>query len=140
MAGLADGAWPDWLMVLSWALLSGAVSMTLYAKLSPQVALQALKAEQKASRQALLRHEGSVPELYRMIGKDLILSLKQLAKIFIPVAISILPVIYIISCLFETYQGEIVSFGPEWFRGVEAIYLLALLTVSLIIKIKFRII
>src|SRR6185436_9201369 len=132
-------ALPAVLKVMGWACLSAAVSMALYAKLSPQRTLQDISAAQKLSRQTIRAYEGDVAGMYALLGKDLLLSLRHLGMILLPVMISILPVLGIMMWLFNGYTGALVSFGPEWFRSVEFFYLSTLLVASLIIKIKFRI-
>jgi hypothetical protein len=128
----ADGAMgflPAWVRIGLWGTVSAALSMWLYLRLSPQARLASLKQQQRESRRGLYAHEGSMGEMYRLIGKDLRLSLAQLRQVLLPVLLSILPVIAIAYGVLGFYTQE----QAEW------IYFGALLLASLAIKCMFRI-
>lgn len=127
--------------IILWAVFSGCFSMALYKYLSPQQKLEALKNEQSMARQALMRYDGEFNGMLAIIKKDLGLSCRQIAIIFLPFALSVAPLVALISCLFTLYgEQPYTSFGPDWMRGFAFWYFSALLVVSLFIKIRFKII
>lgn len=122
---------PPLLQVTLWGIMSGIASMALYAKLSPQVALTALKDEQKKSRAALKAYDGDMAGLMTLIHHDLRLSWRQMRLVFLPFIFSIAPVVALMTWLYSPY-AEVQYF--------ESTYIAALLVSSLIIKLKYRII
>ena len=116
-----QGMLPPLACIILWGAASAIFSMFLYKWLSPQKKLLLLKAEHKSVRAALIRHDGDFAELQKIIFKDLGLSLKQIGLIFPAFAITVLPVIALIFCLFVRYgyalpeAGDkvIIAFHPE---------------------------
>ncbi len=126
--------------VVIWGALTGVLSMVIYMSISPQHKMREVKAQQQQARSALLSHSGDWETLKELIMRDLGLSLKQLALIFIPFVLSVAPVIYVLTVLPEAYPEPLNNIGPDWMHGFDFYYLLSLLVVSLVIKIKFDVI
>ena len=120
---------PVWARISLWALVCSALSMWLYRQLSPQAALKALKEAQGASRKRLRGYDGDMAGLYRLIGTDLKISLRQMKLILLPTLVAVAPVVYVMLVLADFYTGE----NAEW------IFLGTMLPASLAIKYMFRI-
>lgn len=125
--------------VCLWAAVAAAFSMTIYAIISPQKKILALKNEQKLSRAALRAHEGNFSEMQSLIKRDLALALRQVGLVILPFSFSLLPAIWPMLALSERYTTAISFFGPEWMRGFDFWYIAVLLIVSLTIKKMFKI-
>lgn len=126
-----------------WAIFSGCFSMAAYKILSPQKKLSGIKNEQRSTRQDLMRYDGEFSGMVALIKKDLGLSCKQIAMILLPFAIAVTPLLLLMDALFTLYgvnEPAYVSFGPDWMRGFAFWYFSILLVVSLVIKIRFKII
>lgn len=130
---------PELARIVVWGALSGAFSMAIYAWVSPQPKLAAVRADQKAIRAQLMRYDGPWPGLRQLIQTDLALSMRQIVLMLLPFLLSVSPVLWIIYTLHAIFGDTQYShFGPEWMRGFEFWYILALIVVSLIIKYKYR--
>lgn len=119
--------------VTAWALLSAAVSMGLYARLSPQPRLHQLKTEQKKARAALMAHDGDFSQMMMLIRTDLALSLRHIRLMLPAVVFSILPVAWVLLALPARYETSDMFIDFEW------LYMGILLAASLLIKYRFRI-
>lgn len=125
--------------VIGWGALGAAISMGIYAALSPQQKMHGLKQQQKKARRMLLDHDGDFKELRALIQQDLALSLRLIGLAVLPFLLSLLPLIAIVVPLLDIYAAPLVSFGPEWMQSFEFWYIGALIAASLVIKILFRI-
>ena len=115
--------------------------MALYARISPQGKLTQMKAVQKETRRQLMRYDGNWDGLRALIVKDLSLGFKQIGIVLLPFLISVAPMIWLMLELIVLYEGQTYSsFGPDWMRGFEFWYIIVVIIVSLIIKIKFKIV
>jgi len=136
LAGLM-GPWPR---ILAWGVLSGAISMGIYAWIAPQQKMIAYKAQQKELRAKLIRHEGAFGELQSLIRADLLLSLKLCTLAVPAVVLSFLPAAGILYCLLPVFaEITLPTLGAEWTSSVEFWYILAACVSSLAIKFLFRI-
>lgn len=130
---------PPVLRLCLWGILSAGISMGIYALLSPQQRMLAMKQQQKESRRALLAHEGDFGELNTLIRQDLGLSLRLIGLAIVPFLLSMLPLFFIVVPLLDIYTAPLVNFGPGWMQSFEFWYIGALVIASLAIKIIFRI-
>src|SRR5690606_24940488 len=71
-------ALPDAGRLVLWGLFAAAVSMALYAVLSPQHRLRRVREEAIAARRALDEHEGSFEEARPLMARMFATSMKQL--------------------------------------------------------------
>lgn len=125
--------------VMAWGFISAALSMGVYAFLSPQQKIRDVKSAQKLSRRDMLAHDGDFDALWVLIRKDLGLSLEQLRLVLLPFVISLLPLVLMVPPLFDIYIQPLVTFGPEWMQGFEFWYIANLIIASLVIKFFFKI-
>lgn len=90
---------PDLVRVLIWAALGSAASMALYAVLSPQRRLVAIKASISEAQAAVQAYsgdfQGALPLLKRQIG----LSLRHVGLTLLPAVVGSLPVLFLIPWL-----------------------------------------
>lgn len=115
--GLFDIAAPllDWLdhavalvvpaagRLVVWGLLAGAVSMSLYALISPQGRLQRVKEEALAARRALDLHDGSLAEARPLIRRAIGCSMKQLGLVFLPAIVASFPLLFLLVWLHGSF-------------------------------------
>jgi hypothetical protein len=144
IVGLIDGWMAGWLpsllRIALWAVFSGIISMGIYVLLSPQQRFLNLKAEQKEVRQRLKHYDADWDGLLLLIRKDLALSFRQLALVIVPFVCAVAPVLLLFSKLSGLYTSSYADFGPDWMRGFEFWYFLAMMVACIIIKIKYKII
>lgn len=136
---LAAGILPPVVRVAAWGLLSAGVSMWIYAALSPQQRMLAMKQVQKDARKALLEHDGDFKELGVLVRADLMLSLKQIGMALLPFLLSLIPLIFLMIPLTGIYTYPLTSFGPGWMQGFEFWYISVLVLGSIVIKAAFKI-
>jgi len=86
-----------------WALLAAAISMGLYALLSPQRRIARAKADALAARAALDRFDGELTEAWPLIRNVLASACRQLALVTWPAILSSLPVLALLVWLSTTY-------------------------------------
>lgn len=129
---------PLW-RIIAWGTVSGLLSMGIYYWLSPQQKIRSVKQTQKESRRTLKTYDGEWNGLKALIADDLALSLRQIRLVLMPFACSVIPLAAAILGLEANYPDPITGFGPEWMRGFEFWYILTVLTVSLALKIIFKI-
>lgn len=132
-------SWVDWtlsaflpavLRLLVWAVLGAAASMLLYAWLSPQQRISAVKTQAAASRAMLARYDDEFAGLWALIGRTLGLSAKHLGLTLGPAVAASLPLLFLLVWLSNTYsfqdptpgipvqvttkpEGVAISFSPE---------------------------
>ncbi len=80
-----------------WSILAGALSMGLYALLSPQNRISKVKAAQKESQRLLAESDESFSELIAVAKKTLGLSFQHLGLVFGPALMSGIPLICIMA-------------------------------------------
>lgn len=120
----------DWLVISIVGAFTGIASILVYKKISPQDHLHNLKTQQLASRAALRGHDGNVSDLYRLIGRDLLITLQQMRLILLPATACIVPCVVIMVFLSHLYAGA----------HTEVIYIGAMIIASLYVKIRLKII
>jgi hypothetical protein len=115
--GLFDIATPllDWLdhavaavvptagRLVVWGLLAGALSMSLYALLSPQSRLQRVKEQALEARRALDLHDGSLAEARPLIRRAIGCSMKQLGLVFLPAVVASFPLLFLLVWLHGSF-------------------------------------
>jgi len=88
---------PAALRLTLWGVVGGALSMVLYAVLSPQKKIAAVKAELRESQAILAESDESFSELLTVVRKTLGLSFKHLGLVFGPALLSGIPLICIMA-------------------------------------------
>ncbi len=88
---------PDLLRLSLWALVAGALSMLLYALISPQKRISLVKAELQAARAEMAKADEDFGELMDLVKKNLGLSFRHLGLVFAPALVSALPLLCIIA-------------------------------------------
>ncbi len=130
---------PPLVRALCWGAASGALSMAMYARISPQKKLLALKSAQQTTRQAMLAHDGDMKELLTLIRKDMATALRPIALAVPAFLLSALPVALLMYFLLPLYPGALTGFGPEWTQGFEFWYIATMIVSSLAVKTLFKI-
>jgi hypothetical protein len=88
---------PPLVRLILWGLVSGVLSMLLYAALSPQGRLTAIKQELQEARSELARSDESFDELMVLVQRNLLLSFKHLGLVVLPALIASLPLISVLA-------------------------------------------
>lgn len=128
------------LRALFWGLVTGAVSMAVYAFIAPQERLRQIKAEQKANKAVLKAYDGDFDGLKTLIFKDLGCSMKQVGLSIVPFIISMIPAFGIMFGLETAYMDvALPQVGAEWTGCFEFWYILSAIVSSLVIKVAFKI-
>ncbi len=130
---LMAGWLPPVVRIALWAAVSSIVSMGLYACLSPQEKLVAIKTEHKQVRRSLFAYDGEFAGMWKLISRDLTLACRQLGLILVPFLVAVTPVVALIFYLPDVY-------GSSWTQTLELWFIAVLLVVSLVIKIRWGII
>lgn len=136
---IASQVLPPLARAATWGSIAGALSMAVYAWVSPQKRILAIKEEQKIARRALMQHDGEFDDMLKLMRADLGLSLKTLGIAIPAFLISVIPVAFLIYALSPLYTTALVDFGPSWTQGFEFWYIVAMIVISLAVKILFRI-
>lgn len=94
-----------------WGLAAGAVSMALYAILSPQQRLRRVREEAVEARRALDGFEGSLAEARPLMTAMFATAMKQLALVLTPAVLASLPLIFVLVWLYGAF-GYVVPAQP----------------------------
>jgi hypothetical protein len=109
---------PAWLRLVVWGGVSAAAAMALYALMSNQGRLKALKRE-SAELRAAVRQTEDAGEAARLAIRNLKLSLRLLGVVVGPALLSGIPVLFVIAWVSATYAfampepGQAVPFAVE---------------------------
>lgn len=87
-----------------WGLVAAALSMALYAALSPQQRLRRVRDEAVEARRALDRHEGSFDEARPLMAAMFSTSLKQLGLVLAPAVLASLPLLFMLTWLYGAFS------------------------------------
>jgi hypothetical protein len=120
IAGATD--WAGWL-VLS-ALVSGALSMWLYARLSPQKRLRAIQRLAARVQRQLKTYDGDFAGAMALSRKNLALAGRRLWLSLLPALASGLPVILVMALVLPAFPSNVLSVGPDWLRSATASFFL----------------
>jgi hypothetical protein len=93
--------------IVVWGLVAAAVSMGLYAILSPQHRLRAVRERAAEARRALDRYEGSFAGARPLMGAMFATSLQQLALVLVPAVVASLPVLFLLVWLHGAFAYEV---------------------------------
>jgi len=88
---------PDILRLTLWSIIAGAMSMGLYALVSPQNRISEVKAAQKQSQKLLAEIDESFAELMAAAKQTLGLSFKHLGLVLGPALVSAIPLVCIMA-------------------------------------------
>lgn len=127
--------------VLVWGVIAGIVSLGLYWLLSPQKRIAGIVAEEQVYKARLRDETVDVEDGRAAAGALLGLALKRMGLVIPPVAIAALPVVGLMAWLQAHYTPDLdyIAVGPDWVRGWEVPFLVALLAASLLFKVLFHI-
>jgi hypothetical protein len=108
-----------------WGLVASALSMALYAALSPQQRLRRVRDEAVEARRALDRFEGSFSEARPLMAAMFATSMKQLALVLTPAVLASLPLLFMLVWLHGAFgyvlperQGEVdLRTQPEGYQA-----------------------
>ncbi|MFP4004120.1 MAG: hypothetical protein ACLFV8_10120 [Alphaproteobacteria bacterium] len=109
--GVLSGTLPPLARLALWALLISALSMALYALLSPQAELKRLKTEMRAARRALHDHDGDFDGVKTLAARSVGLSLRHLRLVAPAALIACIPVIMLIVWLAKAYGPAMTDSG-----------------------------
>jgi hypothetical protein len=104
-----DGLMSPWLpataRLVLWAVVAGVASMALYRVTSSQAKLAAIKAEMAALRQEIAAFDGPLSGMWKLVGRNLRLALRQLWVTFVPAVIASLPVIFLLVWVSNSFDA-----------------------------------
>ncbi len=109
--GILNAFLPAMLRLLVWAMLGAVASMLLYALLSPQQRVSAVKKQAAASRTMLARYDGEFAGLWVLIGRTLGLSVKHVGLTLGPALAASLPLLFLLVWLSNTYSFQVPTPG-----------------------------
>src|SRR3546814_15192332 len=98
-------------------LVASALSMALYAALSPQQRLRRIRDEAVEARHALDRHEGSFEEARPLMAAMFATSLKQLAVVLLPAVLASLPLRFMSACPYVAHRTGLAARAVRWRMG-----------------------
>ena len=131
---------PAWLVVAVWSVLSAAVSMLLYKRLSPQQKIAELTITIKNLQRQLLASDASPQELSGVMKRYISLSFSKVVVVLLPSLVSALPFLLVIPGLERSFsQMDIIHFGFDWMRQWITGVVFFALTTSLLLKYMFNI-
>ncbi len=103
MDAVLFGQAPALVRLALWALLISALSMAIYARLSPQAELKRLKTEIRAGHRDLHAHDGDFSGLMTIAARTVGLSLRHVRLIAPPALAACIPVIVLLVWLAKAY-------------------------------------
>ena len=114
--------WTGWL-VLS-ALLSGVLSMWLFARLSPQKRIRTIQRLAARVQRQMKGYDGDFAGAMALSGKNLALAGRRLWLSLLPALASGIPVILVMALVLPAFQSDVLSVGPAWLRSATAAFFL----------------
>lgn len=109
--GLMSGWLPDTIRLVLWAVVAGVASMALYRVTSNQARLTAIKAEMATLRQEIAAFDGPFSGMWKLVGRNLRLALRQLWVTFVPAVIASLPVIFLLVWVSNSFDATMPAPG-----------------------------
>lgn len=137
-AALTSGEmpWPGWL-VLS-ALVSGVVSMWLYARLEPQKRIRPIRRLAARVQRQMKSYDGDFSGAMALAGKNLALAGRRLWLSLLPALASGIPVILIMALVLPAFDQDVLAIGPAWLRSATASFFLLTACSALATKILLK--
>jgi hypothetical protein len=124
-------------------LLTGALTMLLYARVSPQERLSVLSQRVTAARSELNQFDGADGQvMWNLARRALLLSLQQVSLTFVPTLLAMVPVLVIAACLehwLRLSEWALWNCGPPWLATGYTAFWLPLCVTALIVKWKLKI-
>ena len=117
--GLLSGWLPDTARLLLWAVVAAVVSMALYRATSNQPRLAAIKAEMVALRSRIAGFDGPFSEMWELVGRNLVLALRQIWVTLVPAILASVPVLFLLVWLSNSFDLALPRPGDQ--VGVEAL-------------------
>jgi hypothetical protein len=111
--GLMSGWLPDTVRLMVWVVVAAVVSMALYKLTSNQARLAAIKAESVAARKEIAQFDGPFSEARGMLGRNLVLALRQLWVTLVPAVIASVPVIFLLVWVSNAFDARLPSAGQK---------------------------
>jgi len=123
-----------------WGFGSGALSMGLYAAISPQRRLAELKGQVRAVRAELNGYDGEFADAMPLLRRQIALSFRHLGLTIGPALLAAAPMIAVLAWAAGSFGDTTVIAGlPRWLGGWEAPFLTAALVSSVAVKVGFRV-
>jgi len=104
---------PPLFRIVLWGLVSGVLSMLLYAMLSPQGRLTSIKQELQEARALLAGADESFDELLGLVQKTLRLSFKHLGLVLLPALVASLPLISVLAWASNEFGYQFPKTGAQ---------------------------
>lgn len=122
-------------------LFSGAASMWLYGRVSPQSRLTDITARLATLRLAICNHDGDFAGLWALTLQSLKLSIERVLRVIGPSLLAGLPVVALMLWLQSSalVHQEQWSVGPAWVRSGMTVYFVAVTVAALSVKAALRI-
>ena len=124
-------------------ILTGVLTMLLYARVSPQERLLLLTERVTAARAELNRFDGADGQMvWTLARRALLLSLQQVGLTFFPTLVAMIPVLLVAACLehgLRLSEWTLWNFGPTWLATGYTAFWLPLGVTALIVKWKLKI-
>jgi hypothetical protein len=111
--GLMSGWLPDTVRLLFWAVVAGVASMALYGLTSNQARLGSIKAEMAVLRKQIVEFDGPFSEMWRLVGRNLSLALRQVWVTFVPAIIASVPVIFLLVWVSNSFDATMPRPGDQ---------------------------
>jgi hypothetical protein len=143
LVGAVDG-WmgglPAFVRLLVWGAATGALSMGLYALLSPQRRLAELKEQVRAVRVQLNGYDGEFAGAMPLLRRQITLSLRHLGLTIGPALVAAAPMLAVLAWAAGRFAGvTLIAGAHRWLGGWEAPFLASALVSSVAVKVGFRI-
>ena len=124
-------------------VLTGVLTMLLYARVSPQERLLLLTQRVTAARAELNRFDGGDGQMvWTLARRALLLSLQQVGLTFFPTLVAMIPVLLVAAGLehgLRLSEWTLWNFGPTWLATGYTAFWLPLGVTALIVKWKLKI-
>lgn len=130
---------PVWLQMSCAGAVTGVLAMLIYARLSPQEDVAALKEQAREARRELNAYEGTdMSEVWKLTRRSLAIGLEQVRRVLVPTIVAGIPIL-IIMVLIEPQVEDVLHFGPSWIRAWYVVFIATLSVSALAVKILFDI-
>ena len=116
---ILEMALPPVLRLVIWGILAGWLTMVVYRRLSNQVKIGELKAQQKIQQKKIAEFDGEFEELMPLIRHTLALGFKQLGLALGPALLATVPILFIVIWVASEFGFETPAAGSEVLLTVE---------------------
>ena len=131
---------PEIAIIILWGGIAGAASMLLYRWTSNQQKIRDAKQDLAQLRRRMLSPELTQREVMSLSMQNLKGSFRLLGRVIGPSLLSVAPVLLIASWLHAGHCCQtFIAAGPQWMRGWEFPYFVAIFLVALALKLRLGI-